>query len=89
MDKLISVLDSEQTACIQAEIENLVSTRRQLFHFVPSETNLIMKFTLAGGDQLEIPIQDQFKVRMLIREVREYLEQKEFLNERKLKTLHD
>lgn len=84
MENLKSTLSAEQTAHIQAEIDGLISTRRSLFHFVPTESNLVMLFVLADGNQVQIPIKDVYKVRNLIGEVRTYLDERELWNERKL-----
>ena len=88
MENLKSVLEAEQTASIQADIESIISTRRQLFHFVPSENNLIITFTLEDGNRVQVPIHDPYKVRTLIREVRDYLEERELVSERRLKSLY-
>ena len=50
----------EQTDFIQVDIDHIISTRRQLFHFVPTESNLVMTFRLADGEQVEVPIQDVY-----------------------------
>jgi hypothetical protein len=84
MENKNAVLQEEQTACIQAAIENIISTRHQLFHFAPTENNLVMTFTLPDGNQVQVPIQDPYKVRMLIGEVRNYLGERQLLKEREL-----
>ncbi|PSR56297.1 hypothetical protein AHMF7605_23755 [Adhaeribacter arboris] len=74
----------EQITFIQEELNTIDLMRRQLFHFVPSENNLVMTFTLQDGNQVNIPIQNPYKTRMFIEEVRTYLGEQELVNERKL-----
>ncbi len=87
MENSLNLLPEEQKASIQADIDAIIFTRRQLFHFIPTESNLVMTFSLADGQQVPIPIQDPYKVRMLVGEVRNYLEEQELANERKLNKL--
>ena len=87
MEDPINVLQEEQNARIQLDIEKIISTRQQLFNFVPTPNNLIMTFKLEDGNQVQVPIRDPYKVRMLIREVRDYLSEQELLKERQLHTL--
>lgn len=78
------ILPNEQIAGIQEELCKIDFIRRQLFHFVPSETNLMMTFTLPDGNQVHIPIKDPYKTRMFIQEVRTYLGEQELQQERQV-----
>ena len=80
-------LPAEQITIIQEELKKIDFIRRQLFHFVPSENNLVMTFTLSDGNQVNIPIKDPYKTRMFIQEVRTYLGEQELGQERQLTPL--
>jgi hypothetical protein len=81
------ILPVEQIASVQQELTHIDFTRRQLFHFVPTEHNLVMTFTLPDGQQVQVPIENPYKTRMLLAEVRTYLGEQELLQERQLNRL--
>lgn len=79
-----SLLPAEQIARIQQELAQIDFTRRQLFHFVPTENNLVLTFTLPNGQLVNVPVENPYKTRMLLAEVRTYLGEQELLQERQL-----
>ncbi|QNF31370.1 hypothetical protein HUW51_01020 (plasmid) [Adhaeribacter swui] len=81
------ILPAEQMANVQQQLSDLDFTRRQLFHFVPTEHNLVMTFTLPDGQPVNVPIENPYKTRMLLAEVRTYLGEQELLQERQLNRL--
>ena len=81
------MLPAEQMASIQQELAHIDFTRRQLFHFVPTEHNLVMTFTLPNGQLVKVPIENPYTTRMLVAEVRTYLGEQELLQERQYNRL--
>ncbi|RDC64408.1 hypothetical protein [Adhaeribacter pallidiroseus] len=80
-------LPTEQMASIQQELTHISFTQRQLFHFIPTEHNLALTFTLPNGQLVKGPIENPYNTRMLLAEVRTYLGEQELLQERQLNRL--
>ena len=87
MPHVVPVSPTEQITSIQQELDKIDFTRRQLFHFAPAEHNLVMTFILPDGREVSVPIENPYKTRMLLAEVRTYLGEQELVKERQLSRL--
>ncbi len=71
--------DQEQTPIPFTDIEEIRKIRQQLASFSPAEAMLEVVFHLPTGETVKVPITHKTKVRLLSKEVRNYLAEEQLI----------
>lgn len=73
--------DQEQIITTQTEIESIKKVRLQLNNYLPVEGTLEVIFKLPDGEIINVPVTNRAKIRLLSKEVRNYLAEEQLVKQ--------
>ena len=71
--------DQEQMPIPFTDIEEIKKIRQQLANFIPAEGIIEVVFHLSTGETVKVPIAQKSKIRLLSKEVRNYLAEEQLM----------